>query len=485
LHHRLVREDDSTDQVSPSYATMPKEQELFIEIETPIPELIVTGAGTVLYLAGSCLHAEQQIRRLEILIDGQAYSDASWRSPSAPDPDGQSSPAPFQAIVPIPGVTGATSATLSVRATLLDGGVIRQPVATLKLAPADPESAPLHAPTARSAPLVVICMTTYNPPLALFRRQICSIRQQTFQDWVCVISDDASDPESLAEMRRIISEDARFLLSPAPARLGVFRNFERSLSLAPAQAQYLALADQDDYWYPEKLQALLAQFDEKTTLVYSDMRIVNERGEVISETYWTARENNYRDFTSLLLVNAITGAASMFSGWLRDKLLPFPPQVGTLFHDHWIACVARALGNIKYVDRPLYDYVQHGGNVIGYYGSPHDPPQKLHKYLYWTFLEIMRTRQGRERASTIYFEDVMPLMMIARLILQRGRSELGRGSKRILRHIARLDRPLSSTVWLYLRGLKNQRPRCSTRGAEYHLLQGVFWKLYANSRFRG
>jgi glycosyltransferase involved in cell wall biosynthesis len=463
---------------------MPKEQELFIEIETPIPELIVTGTGTVLYLAGSCSHAEQRIRRLEILVDGQAYSDASWQSSSARDADGQNSPVSFRTIVQIPGVTGATSAALSIRATLLDGRLIQQPIAALNLAPTDPEALPSPVPPAQGAPLVVICMTTYNPPLALFRRQICSIRQQTFQNWVCVISDDASDPESLAEIRRVISEDARFLLSPAPTRLGVFRNFERSLSLAPAQAQYLALADQDDYWYPEKLQTLLAQFDANTALVYSDMRIVNERGRVISETFWKMRDNNYQDLASLLLANTITGAASMFVGKLRDQLLPFPPQVGNLFHDHWIACVARAIGNVKYVDRPLYDYVQHGGNVIGYYDSPHKPPQKLHKYLYWTFLEIVRTRQGRERASGIFFDDVLPLIMMARLILERGRAELRRGSKRILRHVARLDRPLSSLVWLYLHGLKNQRPRCPTRGAEYHLLQGVFWKLYVNFRFR-
>src|SRR5689334_16975263 len=87
----------SADQLSPKYSTMPKKQELFIEIETPIPELIVTGTGTVLYLAGSCSHAEQQIRRLEILVDGRAHSDPSWRSPSAPEADGHSSPASFRA----------------------------------------------------------------------------------------------------------------------------------------------------------------------------------------------------------------------------------------------------------------------------------------------------------------------------------------------------------------------------------------------------
>jgi hypothetical protein len=101
-------------------------------------------------------------------------------------------------------------------------------------------------------------------------------------------------------------------------------------------------------------------------LVYSDMRIVDEQGRTISETFWRDRRNNHTDLSSLLLSNTITGAASLFRRELLDLALPFPPPVGDPFHDQWLAAVALASGEIAYVDRPLYDYVQHGGAARGH-----------------------------------------------------------------------------------------------------------------------
>ena len=62
----------------------------------------------------------------------------------------------------------------------------------------------------------------------------------------------------------------------------------------------------------------------------------------------------------------VTGAACMFRRELLSDALPFPPQFGHMFHDHWLAILALSRGRLGYVDRPLYDYVQHGGNVIGH-----------------------------------------------------------------------------------------------------------------------
>ena len=42
---------------------------------------------------------------------------------------------------------------------------------------------------------------------------------------------------------------------------------------------------------------------------------------------------------------------------------------GNLYHDHWLALVAASTGRIAYVDRPLYDYVQHPEAVIGHAGA--------------------------------------------------------------------------------------------------------------------
>ena len=66
------------------------------------------------------------------------------------------------------------------------------------------------------------------------------------------------------------------------------------------------------------------------------------------------------------MANSVTGAASLFPAALLDDALPFPPAQFAHFHDHWLALVALSLGDIAFVERPLYDYVQHGGATLGH-----------------------------------------------------------------------------------------------------------------------
>ena len=107
------------------------------------------------------------------------------------------------------------------------------------------------------------------------------------------------------------------------------------------------------------------------------MRIVTAKGELISDTYWSRRRNNHTNYASLLIANTVTGAAALFRRDVLDYALPFPPEVDEQRHDHWIAIVAMALGDIHYVPRPLYDYVQHADAALGHaaanQGSPSSP----------------------------------------------------------------------------------------------------------------
>ena len=208
-------------------------------------------------------------------------------------------------------------------------------------------------------------MTTCNPPLELFRRQVDSIRAQTYDDWICVVSDDCSDPERFAALQEVLGADPRFVVSRSPRRLGFYRNFERALELAPAGAAYVALADQDDRWHPDKLATLLAELG-GARLVYSDARVVTGDGRVLADTYWSRRDNNHSSLLSLLVANAVTGAASLFPAALLEDALPFPPAQFAHFHDHWLGLVALSLGDIAFVERPLYDYVQHGEATLGH-----------------------------------------------------------------------------------------------------------------------
>ena len=217
----------------------------------------------------------------------------------------------------------------------------------------------------RAAPLA-ICLTTYNPDLTLFRRQIDSLRAQTVREWTCFVQDDRSRPEVFAEIERVCGADPRFVVARNAVNLGFYRNFERCLRNVPASAKWVALCDQDDEWYPDKLARGLERLTGDVQLVYSDMRLVDVERRPISDTYWAKRRNNYRSLATLLVANTVTGAASIFRRAVLDKALPFPAYVESSFHDHWLAVVSMLLGGLDYIDAPLYDYTQHGRNVIGH-----------------------------------------------------------------------------------------------------------------------
>ena len=89
-------------------------------------------------------------------------------------------------------------------------------------------------------------MATWNPPADLLRRQIESIRNQTYGNFACFIADDASSPEALAAIHEITAGDERFVVRSFSERVGFYRNFERALSMVPPEAAFVALADQDD-----------------------------------------------------------------------------------------------------------------------------------------------------------------------------------------------------------------------------------------------
>jgi hypothetical protein len=241
----------------------------------------------------------------------------------------------------------------------------------------------------------------------------------------------------------------------------------------------VALCDHDDYWHPDKLQSLLSEFDENTTLVYSDMNIVSDEGQHIAGTYWTTRSNNYKNFASLILANTITGAASMFPRHLLSYLLPFPERIGEAYHDHWIGCVALATGRIKYVDRPLYDYIQHSSNVLGHYApSRHRLLKKIGR-----ILGLKPEPEGALRARSadwraVYFRDLLRVELISEVLLARCSSRLTRAKIKVLRRISRLDESIPALIWLLIRSIRNLWGRSETLGAENSLARAVLWKRH-------
>src|SRR5215211_1776700 len=314
-------------------------------------------------------------------------------------------------------------------------------------------------------------MATYEPPLELFRRQVDSIRAQTHRNWVCIISDDCSSPPRVAAMRRVLDGDPRFVVSPSPRRLCFYNNFERALSLVPPGAQYVAMADQDDYWYPDKLATLLAEIG-GAQLVYSDARVVSPDGELIDDTYWRERRNNHSDIASLLMANSVTGAASLFPRALLDYALPFPPRQFAHFHDHWVALTARTLGEIAFVDRPLYDYVQHGGAVLGHAKANWMP--ELGDRLRGWLKKDPRDRVRQWRLN--YFVDCCRLMQFTTILNMRCGERMSAATRRSLNRFPQAERSPIAHLNLARRAARELVGKPETLGAELALFFAFAWR---------
>jgi glycosyltransferase involved in cell wall biosynthesis len=500
----------------------PEFSRLRVGLTAPLPESVVSSKGNSFLIGGWAFHRHRRIRHLELrlftarpatrassLVDDELEDDPLRGEQSADqkvefadrlvpiiqgnlpnrevltdhfpaqDSNGNSFWSEFYALVTLPPMMRTVQAQLMVKATLEDGTVETAPLGGFTVRPSMPAPAAFNQLPEGTTPLIAVCMTTYNPPPLLFRRQIDSIRDQTYERWICIIRDDGSKPEAEQMIRDTIADDPRFVFRKNDKNLGFYKNFEAVLADTPTEAEFIALSDQDDRWHPDKLETLLRHMTPGISLVYSDTNIVDETGRIWANTYWTTRDNNCTHYPTLLLANTITGAASMIRRNLLEYLLPFPEKFGDAYHDHWLGCTAMAVGYLCYVNRPLYDYTQHAGNVIGHVApKPGTWSGAIYRFcaFFWpprlsrnisTFL-----RHGRG----YYFADLLRMQQTAHNVLLRCHKELSPDKKVALERILTMADTWSGWLWLAFRPLGQANSWRKTVGVESNLLQALCWR---------
>ena len=89
---------------------------------------------------------------------------------------------------------------------------------------------------------IAIVLATYNPNLEYFQKQIQSIKNQSYQNWICYIIDDCSQIEYQIAIQRIIAEDTRFICHFHDQNLNHYYNFERGLKYCIEDKTITAIA---------------------------------------------------------------------------------------------------------------------------------------------------------------------------------------------------------------------------------------------------
>jgi glycosyltransferase involved in cell wall biosynthesis len=216
-------------------------------------------------------------------------------------------------------------------------------------------------------PKLSIAMATYNGAQYL-EQMLESIRRQSIAACEVIVSDDHST-DSTCEVVEKFGEFIPIRLVMNPFR-GVVSNFANALSFCTGS--YIALADQDDVWLPEKLERLLEAIlvaesrvgRDRPILAFCDLEIVDQDMNVISHSFFgsSIKSSNESDLSSYLLTGQMPGCAMMFNAPLLSRAMPIPDVYS---HDWWLAQNAAVFGEIEYVDVPLIRYRQHSSNTIG------------------------------------------------------------------------------------------------------------------------
>lgn len=222
-----------------------------------------------------------------------------------------------------------------------------------------------------------VVMPTYNGEKYL-AQQVESIYSQTVRPDRLLIRDDGSTDGTICLIKTLQKRYGDWICQlKGREHLGCCASV--NVLLEATQARYVALADQDDIWYPDKLEKslLLLRELEKNhgvdmpLLVHGDLHLVDAGGQPLGHTFFAYQRLDPRRVSpvDLAFTNVVTGCTCLFNKSLTRKALPIPAEA--VMHDWWMALVASVYGHIGLLPRPYIDYRQHESNLLGASGVSH------------------------------------------------------------------------------------------------------------------
>jgi glycosyltransferase involved in cell wall biosynthesis len=202
--------------------------------------------------------------------------------------------------------------------------------------------------------------------------QLASIAAQYRPPDELVVCDDGSSDgcaEIVREFARRAAFPTRFVINDK--NIGSTKNFEKAISMC--QGTIVALADQDDVWYPHKLGRIEKAFSRSNEIIlaFSDADMIDDDSQSLGAHLWAtfsfgrAEQIQFANGHALnVLVKhpVVTGATMAFRRECFDLLAPIPAKQ---IHDRWISLLLAVRGKSEIISDPLMQYRKHRGQQVG------------------------------------------------------------------------------------------------------------------------
>lgn len=200
-------------------------------------------------------------------------------------------------------------------------------------------------------------LATYNGERYI-AEQLRSILDQTRAPDEIVIFDDGSVDATVRIAAALLKDfEGTHVIERSTHNAGLVAAFERALMASTGDVVFLA--DQDDVWHPEKVDAVLREFGrcKRCALVIHDVDYCDEALQVLGQSKLERFRALGHDADSY-----VTGMATAVSRDLLDTALPFPDELPGN-HDDWLHWVADFFGARCILPRSLALYRRHATNA--------------------------------------------------------------------------------------------------------------------------
>ena len=200
-------------------------------------------------------------------------------------------------------------------------------------------------------------------------KQLQSIFDQTHQNFIIFVSDDNSKNNfSIEKLNINESNKKKIRVGFRNKNIGYAKNFLNALVSINGYFDYYAFSDQDDIWYPEKLEKAIKSLEE-----YPDNQanLYGARTELIgaSEEIKLGKSIEFKkspSFQNALTQNIFGGNTMVFNRTAYDLISSSKINQKIIAHDWWCYQIISGAGGNVFYDKNIYlKYRQHNTNLIG------------------------------------------------------------------------------------------------------------------------
>lgn len=254
------------------------------------------------------------------------------------------------------------------------------------------------------SPLFTVIISTYNRR-DLLPRAIQSVLNQTFPHFELLVIDNGSTDDTRFVVQRTKDSRIQYIINPNPTSSC---DAPRNLGIKMAKGSLISFLDDDDIWYPERLEKVKMAFDRYTNVSavchYENRRVDGRLDGVLKHGPWT--DNIYE--VLLYERNCLSPCAITIKTDLLQELKGFDLRKefdAAADYDLWLRMTARR-AKIHFIEEPLGEF-----SVTGYNWSIVDPAfeskvaflvkEHIIKYEKKPFFQI--SKRGMWRLFQLYY----------------------------------------------------------------------------------